>query len=681
MTFANPAHHITRWSVVGMEGMWVKMFDPPKASPPTPDRMAPTNPVPEVVFAAGLQDEPREAHTVQRDLLHGLRIPTWDGAKELHFMTFRDNDNDAAQGTYPGPTIRLPRGVVFHGETQGHGPPPHTIHWHGQEPTPHNDGVGHCSMEIGDYTYQWQPNFIGTYFHHCHRNTVQHFEFGLFGLTIVEPPDAYFATQENPAIPVGHCRDGKRRTAANLAAFPEFPDFNSTPIDADDPLGQFPVDPHAMTVAYDVEALWVPDDRDSVWSDLAPDARTTYPRFGDTPGVNDEFHNNAGDDDFFAFNDFNPDYWFVTGVPVPAHKGETGTIPAGITIPAELNSGVQGSQVSVQAAVGDTILIRCLDAAYQSIRVTFPVDVVIIAWDGRALGVGHYGQYTHAYKVPAGQLIDMSVARRFDALVRATQPIDSFATVEFIDTRGENTSFEQKAMTARIPFRIGDPQQVETFSISGRIEDESGDPVPGVLVKVEPASLGATHPEFDPLTDAQGEYQVEDLEPGMYHIIPLLAGHTFVPIERTATITDSDIHDQDFVAVPVEPFQSVAGWNLVAGGPASDTGGLVVFGFDGSGYQSLQALHMESGRGYWVNTPTPALLSLTITTPPLHIDLQAGWNLIGNNTLVTVSLPPGLVAWVYAGGFSSTTSLEPFQGAWVNSPTNQHVELQPEAGA
>ena len=71
-------------------------------------------------------------------------------------------------------------------------------------------------MEIGWQTYQFQPNHIGSYFYHCHRNTFQHLEYGLYGFLIIEPPDAY-----DPA-------DGKnvggypRRTAANLSQFTEF---------------------------------------------------------------------------------------------------------------------------------------------------------------------------------------------------------------------------------------------------------------------------------------------------------------------------------------------------------------------------------------------------------------------------------------------------------------------------
>ncbi len=463
MTASNPVHTIKRWSVVGMEGMFAKMFDPPKDSPATPDWVDPTNPVPEVMAAKGYQDEPSTPHTVQRDLMHKIEMPTWDG-KVLNFFVFRDKDNDATGGgNWPGAAIRVPRGVVFHCETSGHTQTPHTIHWHGIEPTPMNDGVGHCSMEIGSYTYQWQPNFIGTYFYHCHRNTMQHFEFGLYGMLLIEPPDAYFATQWDPTIPIGCCRDRKRRTAANLTNFPEFPDFIGGDIREPDPEAnnpalpanlKFPTNPHAMTVAYDVEALWVLDDRDSVWSNLAESGMATYPKHGQNPGVDDFFRENPGRDGFFAFNDFNADYWFVTGVPVKAHKGGTAAIPTNLVIPPELNSGVSDTQVSITASVNQTILLRCLDAAYNSLEITFPVDIVIIAWDGRALGVPPFG-FNHAYRITAGTPFRICTARRFDALIRSAVPVNDFATVKFINSRGEGVEgFDEVLVTARIPITI-----------------------------------------------------------------------------------------------------------------------------------------------------------------------------------------------------------------------------------
>jgi FtsP/CotA-like multicopper oxidase with cupredoxin domain len=418
MSFSKPGYKIPRRSVEGHEGTWVKSFNPPKESPPTPELLAPTNPVPAFIASTVAGATNLIPNTIRPHLMHGTELKMWDG-RELNFFLIGDNDiPDAIDGTFPGPTIRVPRGVVFHAAVEGHGQAPHTIHWHGIEPTAINDGVGHTSMEIGDYTYQWQPNLIGSYFYHCHRNTIQHFDFGLYGFLIVEPPDAY-----DPS-------DGKfvggypRRTAANLSNFPKFPGFIGGNLESGDP--------HAMTIPYDVEALWVIDDIDSVWRDQAEHAHQTFPEHGDRPGIKDEFHtNDRGNEEFFAFHDYNPDYFVVTGVNFPGRVGSTVSIRPGLTIPASLNSGVAGMQISVNARRNQTILIRLLCGAYTKIKVTFPVDIVVIAVDGRSLGVPPFGRYNHPYTVPAGTPIEMSTAQRCDVLMRFDRPISSYAQVEY----------------------------------------------------------------------------------------------------------------------------------------------------------------------------------------------------------------------------------------------------------
>ncbi len=438
MAFTNPQYRISRRSVVSKESEWVKMFDPPTASPPTPERLEPTNPVPEVLAAAGIQDRVRRAHTVQRELLIGLDITAFDG-RRLRTFAIGDDDNPSLKsGTFPASTIRMPRGIIFHCETKGKGPPPHTIHWHGLEPTPMNDGVGHCSMEIGEYIYQFQPNAMGTYFYHCHRNTVQHFEFGLYGMLIVDPPDSYFASLSPngtlTGVPIGACLDEKRRVAANTTAFRQFPGFNNKPLTSGDP--------HAFTVPYDVEAIWVLGALDSNWNFFADNAKDFFPSHGSTPGVDDTFPHGF-------FNDYNPDYFFVTGVNAPGRSG-TVELPPRLIIPPELNSGVSGTQISINAQLGQTVLLRYLNAQYGGSTVTFPVDVVLIAWDGRALGVPPYGSYNRAVLVRAGQPIQSSTARRFDALIRPTKAVDSFASVNILQQRGGTDVM----VTMKIPFTI-----------------------------------------------------------------------------------------------------------------------------------------------------------------------------------------------------------------------------------
>ena len=114
-----------------------------------------------------------------------------DGRK-IRFWTFRDNDPSLPfqRLTQPAPVMRVRQGQVVHTHLQTSSGP-HTIHHHGIEPTTANDGVGHVSFEVGDsYIYQWKPKNAGSFFYHCHRNTAFHFELGMWGSLIVDPPDA-----------------------------------------------------------------------------------------------------------------------------------------------------------------------------------------------------------------------------------------------------------------------------------------------------------------------------------------------------------------------------------------------------------------------------------------------------------------------------------------------------------
>ncbi|MBI2859351.1 MAG: carboxypeptidase regulatory-like domain-containing protein [Chloroflexi bacterium] len=301
------------------------------------------------------------------------------------------------------------------------------------------------------------------------------------------------------------------------------------------------------------------DDRDSRWSDLAPNARATYPKYGNTPGVDDHYRGNAGggllgSDKFFAFNDFNTDYFYVTGVNFPSNVpagtlGGTGTIPSNIVIPPELISGVSGVQVPINANVGQTILVRVLDAAYNCNHVTFPVPVTIIAWDGRALGVAPYNQYNHAYEVPANTPIHISVARRFDALIKVSDPISDVATIEFTDTRaGTANSFDEPVrFTGRIPINIG-------YGISGRVVNSStGYGQRGVTVTLSGAASRTA------VTDELGNYSFAGLGNGGYTVTPSLAGFLFAAASANVTLSGASQALPDFVARQMEGMFTISG--------------------------------------------------------------------------------------------------------------------------
>ncbi len=156
-----------------------------KQGPATPDKL-----LPDVVYKR------RGAETADLKTPDGKKIKVWsfvDSALPLSSQLV----------SYPSPTIRVRQGQIVHTVlTSAKGP--HTIHHHGIEPTTANDGVGHVSFEVNDsYTYQWQPKHAGTFFYHCHRNTVLHFELGMFGMLIVDPPEGPGRVfQDGPAYEV-----------------------------------------------------------------------------------------------------------------------------------------------------------------------------------------------------------------------------------------------------------------------------------------------------------------------------------------------------------------------------------------------------------------------------------------------------------------------------------------------
>jgi FtsP/CotA-like multicopper oxidase with cupredoxin domain len=106
--------------------------------------------------------------------------------------------------TVPSPTIRCKVGdhlrVTLHNlgnccapKESGFNGVTHTIHFHGLDLLAPIDGVPDLPKpgvpEGGEYTYDFVPDFEGTYTYHCHVDSASHILLGMYGLLIVDPAD------------------------------------------------------------------------------------------------------------------------------------------------------------------------------------------------------------------------------------------------------------------------------------------------------------------------------------------------------------------------------------------------------------------------------------------------------------------------------------------------------------
>jgi FtsP/CotA-like multicopper oxidase with cupredoxin domain len=304
-------------------------------------------------------------------------VSTFEGKSKIDLWLIEDPDDpNPTSTTFPAKVIRVPQGSVVHADVDFK-LKTHTIHWHGIEPTPMNDGVGHTSFEVtSHWIYQFQPNTAGTYFYHCHKNTVLHFEMGLYGLLIIDPPQ------------------GPNFAAANA---PSIRGFN----------------PATFTVPIDVEAAWVPDEFDSHWHVLNHDAFMQACDANNPAGAGTFTHDGI-------LNDFQPDIFLITGVvSVP---DPTQPLPPGVSQvpPFGIGAPIIDPAVAVTARVGDNILIRLVNAGYTIQEYTLGIDAKVIAQDGHPLGVPPVDQYSYPFVIPANTAFRLTTAMRQDLMVTPT---------------------------------------------------------------------------------------------------------------------------------------------------------------------------------------------------------------------------------------------------------------------
>lgn len=337
-------HSISRHRVAPGSGSWAafqKFVDPPSEPDRTLDR------VPAQV-------------TFERKLVTGYDMPLPfrlpNGKDKLRMWVIADPRRAA---TFPSPLIRVRAGQTANVRTKT-STGPHTIHWHGIEPTPLNDGVGKHSFEIhGEYTFQWTAREPGFFFYHCHRNTPLHFEMGLFGGLIIDPAEG--------------------------------PGF----VRAYNPAGNH-------VVRYDTEIVWVCGAHDHRWRDYSHGHGLHVPNALGELDPNDP---NAFPDAGTSLSDWKPSVFTISGA-----------------VAKNATTVITDARAMGKARVGQTVLVRLLNASYAIQEYRIGADVTVIAEDGRAFEVPPYGQYSEPFVIPANTPFQTTSAMRYELLLKPTAP-------------------------------------------------------------------------------------------------------------------------------------------------------------------------------------------------------------------------------------------------------------------
>jgi manganese oxidase len=104
-------------------------------------------------------------------------------------------ENRPGSATLPGPLLEVNEGDIVKITLTNIGPSkegvhhvPHTIHLHGLDVNQENDGVPDTAppVRVGQsFTYVFEATHAGTYWYHCHVDTVEHLTMGMYGALIV----------------------------------------------------------------------------------------------------------------------------------------------------------------------------------------------------------------------------------------------------------------------------------------------------------------------------------------------------------------------------------------------------------------------------------------------------------------------------------------------------------------
>jgi len=167
-----------------------------------------------------------------------------------------------------------------------------------------------------------------------------------------------------------------------------------------------------------------------------------------------------------------------------------------------------------------------------------------------------------------------------------------------------------------------------TFSVSGRLSNSVGEPLVGVTVNLnaDTSPAGVRNPV---VTNSAGYYKFLSVPNGEYAVMPSLAGTTFTPFSRNATVAGGDVSNLNFIgamgAVVSGRLQTSNGIGIAGASVQLDNGPTVIT--NGAGYYVFR----DVANGVHTITPSANGFVFTPSSREFEISLEnrSGLNFIG----------------------------------------------------
>lgn len=237
-------------------------------------------------------------------------------------------------------------------------------------------------------------------------------------------------------------------------------------------------------------------------------------------------------------NDVTPDFTNALWIPILT-KGDTSTFDTPYSV--------------IYRETGDEVLpqVRLVDQDYNLIQ-DFQYDIV----PGSALDLNVWSFFTWRFShgTLAIFLNGVFLGEKdygISGLGNNTRPLnigrDVPGIVEYFDGQLDDLRIYNRALSDEEILGLYTRASEVTYSVSGHVIDDTGQPLAGVLI-TSSSGHSAT-------TDASGTYTLAGLIAGTYTITPSLTGWRFSPVTRTVTLPhEAGAEPPDFVANAVKPW-------------------------------------------------------------------------------------------------------------------------------